>query len=168
MKKLSTSVCCGAVFAAGLLAQGTSPDSKFAMMAAHGGAAEVKMGQLAAEKGTDPAVKAFGQQMVDDHSKANTELMSVAQSESMTLPSDPDTKQKAEYAKLSAMSGAAFDKAYVKAMVKDHEEDVKDFTKESQSGADPKVKEFAATTLPVLQGHLDKIKSIQSKMMGGM
>jgi putative membrane protein len=167
MKKLSTSFCCGAMFAAGLMAQSMSPDSKFAMTAAHGGAAEVMMGQLAAQKATDPAVKSFGQQMVDDHSKANGQLMSVAQSESMTLPSEPDAKQKAEYAKLSSMSGPAFDKAYVKAMVKDHEEDVKDFTKESQSGNDPKIKDFATTTLPVLQGHLEKIKSIQSEMTGG-
>lgn len=168
MKKFSTSFCCGAMLAAGVMAQGTSPDSRFAMMAAHGGAAEVQMGQLAAQKGGNPAVKEFGQQMVDDHSKANSQLMSVAQSESMTLPAEPNAKQKAEYAKLSALSGAAFDKAYVKAMVMDHEQDVKDFTKESESGSDPKIKEFASSALPVLQGHLDKIKSIQSKMTGGM
>ncbi len=176
MESFSTKIClgclaCGVFTAAALLAQGTSPDSKFAMAAAHGGAAEVMMGKLAAGKATNPDVKAFGQQMVDDHTKANDQLMSVAQSDNLTLPSKPDAKEQAEYQKLSAMSGSAFDKAYVKAMVKDHEEDVKEFTRESQSGKDPKIKDFASQTLPVLQGHLDKIKSIESKMMsnaGGM
>jgi putative membrane protein len=125
------------------------------------------MGQLAAQKATDPDVKAFGEQMVHDHTQVNDKLMSVAQSESMTLPTQPDAKQQATYQKLSALSGPAFDKAYVKDMVKDHEEDIKLFTKESQSGSDPKIKDFATSSLPVLQGHLDKIKGIQSKMMSG-
>ena len=142
-------------------------DAKFATTAAHGGKAEVELGKLAAQKGTDPDVKAFGQQMVDDHSKANDQLMSVAQAESMTLPAAMDAKQKAMYTKLNALSGTTFDKAYVHDMVKDHEEDVKEFTKESTSGADPKIKDFATTTLPVIQGHLDKIKSIQAKMGSG-
>jgi putative membrane protein len=168
--KIFTNVCCAAVLAVGVAsAQSMSKtaDAKFATAAAHGGAAEVMMGKLAAEKGSDPDVKAFGQQMVDDHSKANDQLMSVAKDESMTLPSEPDAKQKAMYAKLSALSGASFDKAYVKAMVKDHEEDVADFKKESTMGKDDKIKNFASQTLPVLQGHLDKIKGIQTKMMSG-
>jgi putative membrane protein len=168
--KIFTKACFGAALAISLAsAQSMSKpaDVKFADAAAHGGAAEVMMGKLAAEKASDPDVKAFGQQMVDDHSKANDQLMSVAKSESMTLPSGPDAKQKAAYAKLSALSGASFDKAYVKVMVKDHEEDVADFQKEANMGKDEKIKSFASQTLPVLQGHLDKIKSIQAKMMSG-
>ena len=144
-----------------------SSDSMFAMKAAQGGMAEVKMGQLAADKATNPDVKAFGQMMVDDHTKANNDLKSAAASENMTLPSDVNAKQQAMYDKLSKMSGAAFDKMYVNGMVKDHEEDVKDFQKESSMGKDPKIKDFASTTLPTLQGHLTKIKSIQSSMMSG-
>lgn len=144
-----------------------SADSTFAMKAAQGGMAEVKLGQLAAEKATNPDVKAFGQQMVDDHTKANDNLKAVAQSENMTLPSDVNAKQQAMYDKLSKLSGPAFDKAYVNDMVKDHEEDVKEFQKESNSGKDPKIKDFASTTLPVLQGHLSKIKGIQGGMSGG-
>lgn len=143
---------------------GHSPDSKFAMEAAHGGQAEVAMGKLAAEKASDPDVKAFGQQMVDDHSKANEQLMGIAKYESMSLPSGMNAKQKAMYTKLKALSGTSFDKAYVDGMVMDHEEDVTEFKQEADSGTDPKIKDFASQTLPVIQGHLDKIKNIQSKM----
>ncbi|MBV9443257.1 MAG: DUF4142 domain-containing protein [Acidobacteriaceae bacterium] len=144
-----------------------SPDTAFAIKAAQGGLAEVKLGQLAVEKAANPDVKAFGQQMVDDHTKANDQLKSVAQGENMTLPADLDAKQQAMYDKMSKMSGADFDKAYVKDMVKDHEEDVKEFKKESTNGKDPQIKSFATQTLPVLQGHLDKIKGIQAKMGNG-
>ena len=143
-----------------------SKDVAFAMEAAQGGAAEVKMGKLAAEKASDAEIKAFGQLMVDDHSKANEKLMEIAKEKNMTLPSEPSAKQQATYDKLSAMSGSEFDKAYVKTMMEDHKEDVKAFAKESTKGKDDKIKEFATETLPVLQGHLQKIKDIHSKMTG--
>ena len=144
-----------------------SVDTHFAMKAAQGGMTEVKIGQLAADKAGSPDVKAFGQQMVDDHTKANDQLKSIAKDEGITLPSDVNQKQQATYDKLSKLSGADFDKQYVKSMVMDHEEDVKDFRKETNSGKDEKIKSFASQTLPTLQQHLDKIKSIQSKMGSG-
>lgn len=144
-----------------------SADAHFAMKAAQGGMAEVKMGQLAADKAGSPDVKAFGQQMVDDHTKANDQLKSIAKDEGMTLPGDVNQKQQAMYDRLSKLSGADFDKQYVKSMVMDHQEDVKDFQKEANSGKDEKIKSFASQTLPTLQQHLDKIKSIQSKMGSG-
>ena len=143
-----------------------SPDANFAIKAAQGGMAEVKLGQLATEKASDPDVKAFGQQMVDDHTKANDKLKEVAKGENITLPTDLDRKHKATYDKLSKLSGADFDRAYVKDMVKDHEEDVKEFQKEANKGKNDKIKGFASETLPVLQSHLDKIKTIQGKLGG--
>ena len=144
-----------------------SADTAFAMKAAQGGVAEVQLGKLAAEKGGSPEVKAFGQQMVDDHSKANDQLKAVAEKENMTLPTTMNAKDQALYNKLQTMSGANFDKTYVKAMVKDHEEDIKEFKKEADHGKNEQIKNFASTTLPVLQGHLDKIKGIESTMKSG-
>lgn len=144
-----------------------SADTRFAIKAAQGGMAEVKMGQLAADKAGSPDVKAFGQQMVDDHTKANDQLKSIAKDEGMALPGDVNQKQQVMYDQLSKLSGADFDKQYVKSMVMDHQEDVKDFQKEADSGKDEKIKSFASQTLPTLQQHLDKIKSIQSKMGSG-
>ena len=144
-----------------------SPDAKFAMKAAQGGMAEVQLGQLAAQKGSNADVKAFGQQMVDDHRKANDELKSVAAQENMTLPATLDAKDQALMAKLQGMSGPDFDRTYVKAMLKDHQEDVKEFQKEADKGKDPQIKNFASQTLPVLQQHLSKIQSIQSNLGGG-
>lgn len=143
-----------------------SPDTAFAMAAARGGIAEVETGKLAAENATNPDVKAFGQQMVDDHGKANEQLKSVAKKENLTLPTTMNAKQQATYDMLKSKTGAEFDKAYVNAMVKDHTEDVKEFKKEADKGKDEQIKAFASETLPVIQGHLDKIKGIQSKMGG--
>jgi putative membrane protein len=144
-----------------------SADAKFAMDAAQGGMAEVQLGQLAAQKASNPDVKAFGQQMVDDHTKANDQLKSAAAQENMTLPTTLDAKDQKLMTKLQGLSGADFDRTYVRAMVKDHQEDVKEFQKEADKGKDPQIKNFASQTLPVLQQHLSKIQSIQSNLSGG-
>lgn len=142
----------------------SSGDASFAMNAAQGGMAEVRLGQLAVEKASNPGVKAFGQKMVDDHSKANDSLKSAIASGTVTLPTGMSPQDQAEYNKLSQLSGPAFDKAYVKDMIKDHEEDIKAFQKEANRGKDPQLKSFASATLPTLQSHLDSIKSIQAQM----
>ncbi|HEX7772888.1 MAG TPA: DUF4142 domain-containing protein, partial [Pyrinomonadaceae bacterium] len=85
-----------------------SKDRDFVMDAAMGGLMEVELGRLAAQQGASEAVKQFGQRMVDDHSKANTELMTLATSKGITLPTAIDDKHRQEVTKLSAMSGADF------------------------------------------------------------
>jgi putative membrane protein len=140
-------------------------DHKFAMEAAMGGMMEVELGKVAAEKGASDEVRQFGQRMVDDHSKANEELMRVASSKGMTLPTAPDPKHRAEMQRLSALSGEKFDKEYVKMMVKDHKKDVGEFEKEAARGMDADIKAFAATTLPTLREHLQMIQRINDKMM---
>ncbi len=142
-----------------------SGDSHFAMEAASGGLTEVALGKMATEKGSNQAVKDFGQKMVDDHTKANDELKSLAASKNMMLPSEPNAKDKATIDKMSAMSGAAFDKAYVRDMVMDHKKDIALFTKEANSGTDSDVKAFASKTLPTLQEHQKMITDIAAKKM---
>ena len=129
-------------------------DRKFIEDAARGGMAEVQLGQLAAQKAQSSEVKQFGQKMVDDHGKANDQLKSIASSKNVTLPTDLDRAHKRDYDRLSKLSGAEFDREYMKHMVSDHKKDVSDFRKEAKSAKDTEVKNFASTTLPTLEQHL--------------
>ena len=144
----------------------TSKDHDFIMDAAMGGLEEVELGRIAAQKGMSDAVKQFGQRMVDDHSKANSELMSLASSKGMTLPTALDEKHQKDVTKLSAMSGAEFDRAYSKMMLSDHNKDVSEFEKQSTKGTDPDLKAFASKTLPTLQEHLQMAKSLPDNQHG--
>ncbi|HEY2907026.1 MAG TPA: DUF4142 domain-containing protein [Vicinamibacterales bacterium] len=146
-------------------AKAAGSDQTFVMKAARGGLAEVELGKLAEDKATNDQVKQFGKQMVDDHGKANDELKSLAQSKNITLPTDLSMQDKALRDRLSKLSGAAFDRAYMQAMLKDHREDVNEFRTESRSGADPEVKQWAAKTLPTLESHL-KLAQDDSKAVG--
>jgi putative membrane protein len=151
---------------AGAAASGklSAADTKFVHEAAAGGMAEVSLGKIAAEKATNPDVKTFAQRMVDDHSKANDELKAFASQKGVTLPADTDPAHKATEARLSKLSGAAFDKAYMADMVKDHDKDVAAFKHESTAAADADLKAWAAKTLPTLQEHQTQAKSINAKV----
>jgi len=139
-------------------------DHTFVTKAAEGGLAEVQLGNLAKDKATNPDVKTFGQQMVDDHSKANDELKTLASSKGITLPAEPDAKQKAEHDRLSKLSGAEFDREYMRLMVSDHRTDVAEFRRESEHGTDADLKAFAAKTLPTLEHHLQMAESTEAKV----
>jgi len=143
-----------------------SADHQFIMEAAQGGLAEVELGQMASSKAQSAEVKQFAQRMVTDHGKANEELKSLAQSKNMTLPTDVGAKHKATKERLEKLSGAQFDRAYMQDMLSDHQKDVNDFRKESQSGKDPEVKAWAAKTLPTLQEHLQMAQSASRSAVG--
>jgi putative membrane protein len=145
------------------LAAVSGADKTFATEAAHGGLAEVKLGQLALQKASSPKVKEFAQRMVTDHTQANQDLMQLAQSENLTLPTQLDTKHKSEMDSLGAMSGNAFDTAYMQQMVQDHRKTVADFQKQAQSGSDPALKSFAQKYLPIIQQHLQLAEASAAK-----
>jgi putative membrane protein len=135
-----------------------SQDIDFVIDAAKGGMAEVELGRLAAERAKNDEVKKFGQRMVDDHTKAGEQLKSIAESKSIKLPQEIDSKDKALLNRLEKLNGAAFDRAYTQAMVSDHVKDVNEFKHEANAGRDPQVKSFASTTLPTLEDHLQQAR----------
>ncbi len=137
-----------------------NPDASFYKKAAEGGLAEVELGQLAQQKSSNPAVKDFGAMMVKDHTAANQKLSAIATRKNIELPTSPSMGQMATKTKLDVLSGATFDKSYIKGMVEDHEEDIKEFQQEAASGQDPEAKAYAVSTLPTLKKHLKKIKEI--------
>jgi putative membrane protein len=138
----------------------SSTDRKFVMEAAMGGMAEVELGRLATERGASDAVKQFGQRMVDDHSRANSELMQLVSGKGLTPPTVLDAKHQALVTRMSALSGAAFDSAYAKEMVKDHTKTIALFQREVSRGTDVDLKAFAQKTLPALQEHLQMARAL--------
>ena len=139
-----------------------SVDRHFMTDAAADGMAEVALGRLATEKAASPDVKSFGQMMVDDHTRANAELSSLAAAKSVDLPEDMKPEHKAAERKLRELSGAEFDSAYMTHMVKDHEKAVRAFTRQSTSGGDADLKGFAGRTLPTLRQHLERARELAS------
>jgi putative membrane protein len=146
--------------------KGGASDQAFVMDAALAGMAEVEHGKLATGKATNANVKAFGEQMIADHTKAGTELKTLAASKSLTWPVSLDPTHQAIHDNLAKLSGTAFDRAYMQGMVADHQKAVADFTTEANAGKDPEVKAWATKTLPTLQMHLKMAQDLQKEVGG--
>jgi putative membrane protein len=139
-------------------------ERKFVMEASQSGRAEVALGQIAAERASNDEVKQFARRMVDDHSKANVEMKQMATSLGVQLPPALPGKDARMRERLMTLSGAEFDRAYMKHMVEDHEKAVRMFEKQANGAKDATVKDFASKTLPALQEHLKMAQDIHAKL----
>ncbi len=142
----------------------SAPDAKFAVEAANGGMTEVELGKLAQIKASSPAVRDFGKMMVDDHSMANMEMKELAKSKRIVLPDSIGKEEKALKEELAGKTGAAFDKAYVDAMVEDHEHDIAEFQEAAHKVKYPEMKAMIDKSLPMLRKHLAAIEKIKAQM----
>ena len=143
-----------------------SDDAQFATEATSGGMLEVELGKLCITNAKSFHVKTFGAMMVEDHTKANNELKSIAANKNLILPAVLNDKDQQMYDALKKKTGTDFDNAYIKMMVSDHEKDLSDFKKESAEGKDADISSFATKTLPVLQKHMDAAKAAQQAITG--
>ncbi len=197
-----------------------SSDRRFVMEASEAGMSEVRQGQMAVQRASSEKVKQFAQQMVDDHTKANQELMQLASTKGITLPqdgmmssdnqttgqsstiksttqtSDQQTtgqtsttksttqtqsgdrsntsmgsqsqgRDQAMVDRLSKLSGAEFDRAYMQQQMKDHEKAVELFQKQADKGKDQELKDWASKTLPTLREHHRMVREIASTVGSG-
>lgn len=139
-------------------------DSAFAMKAAGSGMLEVEAGRIAQQNAQSERVKGFGAMMVQDHQAANQDLMSIAQSSGLTIPTTlpPDKQQMVE--QLRNLKGRQFDSRYMGMMVEDHKKTMTNFQQQANSGSNGNLKAFAQKTLPVLQKHHDSATAINSSI----
>ncbi|MFO1100267.1 MAG: DUF4142 domain-containing protein [Xanthobacteraceae bacterium] len=132
---------------------------KFVRAAIEGNLAEIAVGKLAQDKGANDGVRNFGKVLVDDHSAANEKAIALANSLGIKVATAPTKKEKAEYDRLAKLSGAAFDSAFVKAMVGDHKAAIRAFQRAAKK--DGEVAQFAKDTLPTLEKHLKDAEALR-------
>lgn len=138
-------------------------DRRFVTKAVDGGQAEVQLAELAAQRATNPEVKSFAQKLVTDHTKVNTELMSLASQKNVKLDLDDD-KDRA-YKRLNKKSGSEFDQEFVEHMIDEHEKDVKMFEKAASDAKDPELRSFASKHVSHLREHLQEAQSLRQSVM---
>jgi putative membrane protein len=139
-------------------------DRQFMTKAAQGGIAEVETSQLALRKTSNRQVRNVARRMIREHSAANEELKTVAQDKGVALPSETDAKHRAALRRLSGLSGAAFDRAYMAGQEKDHAATVKLFQSEIATGIDKDVTAFASKNLPTIEDHTKMIFQVGSNL----
>jgi len=140
-------------------------DALFAAAAADGGLTEVTISQLGQQKATDPELKRFSEQMIEEHTRMNAELKALAAQKGIALPQTPDFRSQFCAQSLAGLSGAEFDKCYAKAQLVVHLDSVALFEAEATRGVDRDVAALAAKALPRIQEHLKMIKPIAKRYM---
>jgi putative membrane protein len=141
-------------------------DRAFLQEAASGGMYEVQSSQKALAKSADGRVKMIAQHMIDDHTKANSQLAALAQRKGVEVSTLPTTQQTAMLARLDQLNGAEFDREYVSQQRTAHQDTIAKFQTASTSGKDRDVRDFAAQTLPILRSHLSMINNENSTNVG--
>lgn len=141
-------------------------DIAFIEHAAQDGRAEVELGRLAEQRASSPDVKAFGRRLVEDHGKANRQLMTIAQSADVAPPKGLDKEQRALHARLEKLSGPAFDRAFIASQVEDHTKDIRYFGQEAKKLENPQLQNFAQQTMPVLEQHLRLAEQLNGQLQG--
>ena len=142
-------------------------DQVFAMMAAEGGLSEVQLGKLAADQAASPEVKQVAQRLVQDHTKANQELLTIAKQKDISVPKELDDTHEDVVKLFSRLEGAQFDREFLRYQVMHHEKDVAAFGLQAKEGQDPDLKAFAAKQLPVLQEHLQQVRTLAAQHATG-
>jgi putative membrane protein len=145
-------------------AKPATPDAPFVGTAAMDSLAEIELGRLATRNAAQPAVKQFGQRMVDDHQKAVDELKGLAAKKDVTLATELDDQHRATYDALAKVTGVGFDKTYMAETLKAHLAAVALFQEEVKRGEDPEVKAWAAKVLPTLQEHVKIASTINARL----
>ena len=128
-------------------------DKLFLRTAVEGGLLEVKLGELAAQKGSTPEVKDLGQKMVADHAAMNADLGTLADSIGIMVPKKISKDGQAEFDKLNALSGPAFDTEYLTVMVKDHHQDMREFRQEVVATSDTALQAAIVKAGKVIREH---------------
>jgi putative membrane protein len=121
---------------------------------------EVELSRLALQKASITKVKEFAKNMITDYDKNIEGLKELAGRKNLQIVLKEDDELKEQIKKLSGLEGVAFDKEYIKMMVKDHEEDVEKFNRQVRKGRDIETKAFASGKLNILRHHLDMAKTL--------
>lgn len=123
---------------------------------------EIEQGRLAAERATDPRVKALGRELAEAHERMSRALMQAARAADLPAPAPKlNPGQRRQLALLEAARGSAFDKLYLQQQHEAHADAIGLLTAYSQLGAEPPLRQSAATALPMVKGHAERIKALQ-------
>ena len=157
------------LFAAAAFAQAPN-DAQIAQIVVTANQVDIDAGKLAESKGSNADVKAFGKQMVTDHTAVNKQATDLVK-KLKVKPEPSDTSKsldqggKDNLAKLKGLKGAEFDKAYIEHEVAYHQAVLDAVDKTLIPNAkNAELKALIEKVRPAFVAHLDHAKMLESKL----
>jgi putative membrane protein len=134
----------------------------YAQAAAMADLYEIEAGKIAVARAKDPKVKAFGQMMIDDHTKLAADMKAALAKAGLSIapPAGLDERRKGLLDNLRAAGDADFDLAYLHQQLAAHLEALTLHKGYSTAGDNADLKAAAGTVVPKVQMHIDHIREI--------
>lgn len=161
MRKLYFISIAAAAATTAAVARGDISSEDFVHKASIANMFEIQSSQLALKKSEDENVKNFAKHMVEDHTQTGEKMKEALQSSKLRPEGSFDSKHAQLLNTLNKASGKDFDRKYVSIQTDAHKEAVSLFDSYATDGKDSVLKNFAAQTLPTLQGHLKEVKQLK-------
>ena len=135
----------------------------FLTKAAQGDNGEIMLGRMAQQRAENPGVRDFGRTLVNDHYQARGDVERTAQRMRIYLDRGMAQAAQDERNRLQGLRGGEFDREFVRYMVEDHQNDIRDFRNEARESQDP-ASQLARRQLPTLQKHLDMAMALNNQI----
>ena len=136
-------------------------DNDFILAAAQRGMTEVKLSELASDRGMRDGVKEVGHLMAKDHTAINVDLKALATQKGVILSSRLDAKHQEMVDKVAALADSDFDDAYTAVMLKVLKTEARKFKAESEGTQDADIKSFVDKSTPIVVEYLMRITAMQ-------
>jgi len=130
-------------------------DVRFARRLVEHGFLKAEMGKLAVEKGQSEQVRNIGQGLIDDHNRWNKTLARITAENKISLPDKMAPKYKAAIDRLNALSGADFDRAFLKELVRYQDSDLALLHNEASNGTIEPLRKWASRGIPGLERRIE-------------
>ncbi|HKQ50131.1 MAG TPA: DUF4142 domain-containing protein [Phycisphaerae bacterium] len=137
---------------------------RFIRNAASAARMQVELGRIAQRQASDARVKKLGRQMIEDHRKAERDLLDVAMDRDITIPPGMTPAHRSLLGQIMPLFGDAFDREYLRMMVAEHLTLVREYDEEARNGLDPQVRDAAGENLPLLRDHLQKARALANAL----
>lgn len=126
-------------------------DRSFVQLFLRASLAAQEAGALAAGRGSDPGVRAYGATLLRRHEAVEQELETLAATLPLPpLPEEPDGDQKAMLDRLLQAPSAGFDRLFLSRLLAEQEDLIKVLSIQAATGDQPALREFAQRQLPLL------------------
>jgi putative membrane protein len=136
------------------------------LLVGQGGLAEVELARLADSRSQNAAVRQFARRMLEEHNAANGQLASAARQSGVVPPTRPSAEHEAMRSQLAALNGRAFDEAYLRGQLVEHQKTTQLLEWEMGSGQQPPLQRFAGATLPAVMDHLQHVQHVLTELTG--
>ena len=161
--KTTLAAVLAALAATPALAGGTAQDQAFVAKVGQGGMFEVEAGRLATTKASSADVRDFAVMEVHDHTGVGDRLKAVSAHEGVPLPTVLNAEFQGKLDRLKALSGFAFDAAYMHEMADLHAKDGAAFAKEATAGGSGDYRAFGQETHKIVARHIGAIQAADPK-----